>query len=279
MPGDITNWLEESAVEDTLVAPLHSTYDDTQDSGSDYRRADGAEGVDYSEQEQAAEESQDGEEPKPAEDVTPEEQEAFIQAQEAFESMPEAQQFEQCRELLSQRYEQVQADLDPQTCQEWAQKIVAEHGFPGLESNFDAVALATVAESASSNFEETLQFHPAAPAWKEAAGQYFELTPEQRQSPEGQQLYGAAVRACMPLSNRTMCLAVLNDIGTVLNFPNLARSGNPQLLVAQLVMDVAEDAGWASQPQRQSGQGTRRSGFQTNRDIFDDETLDHFRRL
>jgi hypothetical protein len=274
--SDILDVHEQDAIADTLVAPLHSTYEG-QDTGTEYSHADG-ENIDYGqeEQEQSADEAQELNPEQGTDEPTEEQQTEWMQHNEAFDSMPEAQQFEQCSQSLAERYAQVQADLDPQVCQEWAQKIVAEHGFAGLESNFDATALATVAESASSNFEETLSFHPAAPAWREAAGQYFELTPEQRQSAEGQKLYASAVRAAMPLSNRTMCLAVLNDLGVVLNSPNLARSGNPQLLVAQLVMDVAEDAGWASQ--LQSRNGASRSIFQTNNDLFDDETMEEVAR-
>src|SRR5205823_9258272 len=134
--------------------------------------------------------------------------------------------------FLSTQYAEAQAQLDPQVCNQWAQKLVAEHGFPGLEQNFDATALASVAEVASNNFEQTRSLHPAAPAFREAAGRYVALTPERRESTEGQRLYSAAVRSAVPLSSRTMAQAVLCDLGTVLGHPNLARSGNPQLLVA-----------------------------------------------
>ena len=117
MPSDISQAIEMDQIAETLVAPLHSSYDDTQDSGSDYRHAD--DGTDWQEQPQSAEESQ---EPEVADAPTEEQQAEWMQHNEAFDSLPEAQQFEQCSQLLSERYEQVQADLDPQTCQEWAQK-------------------------------------------------------------------------------------------------------------------------------------------------------------
>jgi len=270
LPHDITQAVEQDAIADTLVTPLHSTFE-AQHEGADYGYPDA------SEQEQFAEapEDSESEQAELTEAVTPEEQGQFMAAQEAFESQPEAQQFEQCSEALSERYAQVHAELDPETCQAWAGKLFADNGYAGLERQVDTVALATVAETASANFEETLRYHPGASAFKEAAGKYFDLAPEQRQSREGQQLYAEAVRAAVPLSSRTMALAVLNDLGTVLNFPNLARSGNPQLLVAQLVMDVAEDAGWFSQQQQQQSRGR----FQTNNDLFTEEVLSDFRTL
>jgi hypothetical protein len=270
--SDILDAVEQDAIADTLVAPLHPVYE--QSDSADHAEADQfpEASQDALEQPEESAQQQDDE----AAEVTPEQQEAFLEAQDAFESMPEAQQFEHCCQFLNEQYADAQAQLDPQTCNQWAEKLVADYGFPGLEKNFDATALATVAEVASNNFEQTLSLHPAAPAFREAAGKYFALPPEQRQSAHGQRLYSAAVRSAMPLSSRTMALAVLSDLGTVLRAPGLARTANPQMLVAQLVMDIAEDAGWIGQGRQQTGQYD--SPFETNADLFDNEAMEEVAR-
>lgn len=209
--------------------------------------------------------------------LSEEERAARIEGEEAFEALPEAQQFQQCTDALSQKYAEVQANLDPETCQAWAAKLVADSGFPGAEGKFDAVALATVAETATSNFEETLRYHPAAPAFREAVSEYYALSPQQRQTPQGQQLYDVAVRAAMPLNSRTMALAVLNDLGVVLKQPNLPYSGNPLALVAQIEVELAEDAGWLNQHE-QVAPARHNSPFQTNSDLFDSEAMEEITR-
>jgi hypothetical protein len=279
--SDILEAAEQSAIASTLLSPREQAaeYADQHPEFAHLQH-------DYAEADQFAESPQDAlEQPEEgaqqegddlAAEVTPEHQEAFLQAQEAFESLPETEQFEQCTEFLSTQYAEAQAQLDPQTCNEWAEKLVAEHGFPGLEKAFDATALATVAEVASNNFEQTLSLHPAAPAFREAAGKYFALPPEQRESTEGQRLYSAAVRSAIPLSSRAMAQAVLSDLGTVLRAPGLARTANPQMLVAQLVMDIAEDAGWVGQGRQQAAQYD--SPFATNADLFDAEAMEEVAR-
>src|SRR5438094_10382443 len=109
--SDITEAIEQDAIADTLVAPLHSAYE--QSDSADYAEADqGAE-----EPQNALEQPEEGAQQEGddlAAEVTPEHQEAFLQAQEAFESLPETEQFEQCTEFLSTQYAEAQAQLDPQ---------------------------------------------------------------------------------------------------------------------------------------------------------------------
>jgi len=280
--ADITEAIEQEAIADTLVAPLQSISEaqEAPESGID----DGLENALDQPSDELGETQDDQPKADELQPLSEQEQAALMESQEAFEALPEAEQFQQCTESLSQKYAEVQASLDPETCQQWAAKLAADSGFPGLEGRFDPVALATVAETATSGFEETLRYHPAAPAFREAVGEYYSLSPEQRQTPEGAQLYDAAVRAAMPLNSRTMALAVLNDLGVVLNQPNLPYSGNPLALVAQLEVELAEDAGWlgASQPTREEHAvgrpGSSRSIFKTNVDLFDDQAMEEVAR-
>jgi hypothetical protein len=282
LPSDIKDAIFQDQVASSLLGDqVDESQSEEVSSDAVTLNVDSGDG-EYSESELQTESEDGAENEIPEESLeapTPEEQEAWIGENQAFEALPERQQFEQCSDLLSQQYAQVQAELDPETAQAWVEKLVADTGFGGLEHNFDAVAVATVAEAASSNFETTLRYHPDAPAFQEAAGRYYELSPDQRQSAEGQRRYAAAVQAAMPLNSRTMSLAVLNDLGVGLRFPDLVNSGNPVALISQLVVDMAEDAGWLTQqPDRQSRQGAGRSPFQTNQDLFDAESMEEIAR-
>ena len=279
----IEDTLEQEAIADTLVQPLQSISEPQE--APERGINDGFENALDQPSDEIQEIPDNDAESDELQPLSEDEQAARLESQEAFEALPEAEQFQQCTELLSQKYAEVQASLDPETCRAWAAKLAADSGFPGLEGRFDPVVVATVAEVATSNFEETLRYHPAAPAFRDAVSEYYALSPEQRNTREGQQLYDAAVRAAMPLNSRTMALAVLNDLGVAFNQPNLPYSGNPVALVSRLVVELAEDAGWlgASQPNREEHAAlvrlsSSRSPFKTNSDLFDDQAMEEVAR-
>jgi hypothetical protein len=171
MPSDINDALFQDAVATSLLGDQAIDESQGEEVSSDVEALNIDRG-EYTESELETESEVGTENETPEESLeppSPEQQEAWIAENQAFEALPEGQQFEQCSDLLSQQYAQIQADLDPETCQAWVQKLVADTGFAGLENNFDAMAVAIVAEAASSNFEATLRYHPDAPAFQNAA--------------------------------------------------------------------------------------------------------------
>src|SRR6266542_846098 len=166
MPSDITQAIEQDAIADTLVAPLQSSYD-TQDSGSDYRHADGAEGVDYGqEQEQTDDEAQDlSAEPGEILEATPEQREAYQQEIQQWQSLPQEQQAHLADQYLEQGYADAYASISPQEAENFTNRVGEQWGNPNLSAVVDPVTFATFADTWSQNVEATIALYPDGPAF------------------------------------------------------------------------------------------------------------------
>src|SRR3954447_26029702 len=105
--SDITEALEQDAIAETLVAPLHSTYE-SEDTGTEYRYADGQEGVDYGQQEQEQPAEADGQEIGEQDgeiaEATPEQREAFVQELQEWQALTPAAQSTMADQHLQEAY-------------------------------------------------------------------------------------------------------------------------------------------------------------------------------
>jgi hypothetical protein len=277
--SDILDVHEQDAIADTLVAPLHSNYESEEDTS--YAHADGEDGVDFGqEQEQSADTEQPldeadlaAEQQDELPEVTPEQLETYQQQQQEWQSLPTEQQAQVADQMLQSAYSEAYNSVSPKDAADFTNDFGRSHwGVDNLSQVVDPQEFTAFEEAWADNAENLVAHHQNREQFLEALGH--------GQSQEALRIAQSMVDPVMSERYLPHFMAVTNGI-----FGDTFKQWTPVQFAAKCLCDFALANGWASQPQRESrasSQGQRRNSsvpWTSNRDIFDSETLDHFRRL
>jgi hypothetical protein len=265
--SDITEALEQDAIAETLIAPLHSTYE-SQDTGTEYRYADGQEGVDYGQQEQPAEDGQEiGEQDGEIAEATPEQREAFAQELQHWDALPQEQQAQRADEHLQDAYGEAFETITPQRATNFTNEFGKTHwGIDNLAERIEPQAFAPFAEVWTDNASRTISLHPH-------GEQFLEAISDDRRQAEALQI---AQSMCDPTMARRYYEHFAGLLGN-----DLLQGHTPLSFAAKSLCDYArmENLGQQQQQRQSWRRSPSGSRFQTNGDIFDNETEDRCRML
>jgi hypothetical protein len=259
--SDILDVHEQDAIADTLVAPLHSTYESQDDTS--YAHADGEDGVDFGQEQEPVEDSQelnpeqDGELPQ----ATPEDRAAYQHEMQQWAALPQDQQATRADEYLTQGYTSAYESISPKEAENFTNTVGEQWGNPNLSAIVDPLTFASFADTWSDNVERTISMHPNGPAFLQAL------------SNDPQQALELAAGMCDPVMVGRFFSHFQNLVGN----PALFQGRDPLQFAAECILDVAKLQGWGRQ--QQAAPQRSRQKFQTNRDIFSDDVLDRFRTL
>jgi hypothetical protein len=272
--SDITEAIEQDAIADTLVAPLESTYDD-QHAGTDYRYADGEEGVDFAQEEQTGEEDQQPDEAEQLDPdegqeelaATPEERAEYVQGLREWDAMPAEQRGQRADQWSDQAYAEAYNDISPREAQTFTKNFCEAVGQPQLVGIVNPQGFAAYVHAWDQNLEQTVARHPDGPEFLKALGD--------TQHPE--KAYQAVSKLCDP----TMAKLLLDHFAMVVGNRDVIRGVDPMQFAAGWALELARQHGWGQQSASPSQRG-RAGGklpWTTNRDLFDESVMAYNRPL
>jgi len=232
-----------------------------EEPGDDSREQEGDDGIENA-LDQPSDESQ--EIPESADELaaTPEEQERYSQEMQQWQALPDEQKGQIADEYLTQVYDGAYSTITPQEAKEFTEAIGENWGVQDLSSKVDPIPFAVFSEAWSDHAQKTVALHPA--------GQDFLEAVADEQHPE--RALQLAASMCDPL----MVQRFFSHFQNILGKENFAHR-DPMQFAAECMVDLARLQGWGIPTQQEGERGLgSASPFETNQDIFNEETLGAF---
>jgi hypothetical protein len=280
MPSDITQAIEQDLIAESLLGDISAVqrYDEGQntgeDTGTEYRYADGQNVDTGQEQEQPADTEQQlddadltAEPQDELPEVTPEQLETYQQQQEEWQALPTEQQAQVADQMLHSAYTEAYNSVSPKDAADFTNDFGRSHwGIDNLSQVVDPQEFTAFEEAWADNAENLVAHHQHREQFLEALGR--------GQSQEALRIAQSMVDPVMSERYLPHFMAVTNGI-----FGDTVKQWTPVQFAAKCLCDFARANGWASQPQSNSRTQPRSgSFFETNTDLFDDEAMEEIMR-